>query len=180
MTKLRCFIALDISDEMKNDLANAQEELKKKNLFEGKFTDKQHIHLTLKFLGGVDEKEIPKIKQQLRKVKFNSFEAKLGECGVFSEEFVRIIWSKLEGNEVTELQKKVDEALIDLFSKEDVFMSHITIARVKTTKFKEDLKKASKELKTIASGKIKSFSLMKSTLKPEGPVYEVIEKYNLD
>ena len=51
MNKIRCFIALDLPIEIKEELKNVQEELKKQDLFKGKFTEPQHLHLTLKFFG---------------------------------------------------------------------------------------------------------------------------------
>jgi len=43
----------------------------------------------------------------------------------------RIAWIKVEGVGIWELQKRIDEALEDLFKKEERFMSHLTIARIK-------------------------------------------------
>ena len=84
------------------------------------------------------------------------------------------------GKEVFELQSLVDNVLTDLFPKEERFMSHITISRVKNIKDKEKLiafinRYKMEEIK----GKITSFSLITSELRPEGPKFTVIEKYRL-
>ena len=95
------------------------------------------------------------------------------------KKFIRIVWVHLAVCD--ELQKDVDEKLVDLFSKEKRFMSHITIARVKNIK---DKKKFVEELKNIKFDKIKfkvdKFYLKESVLRPEGPEYRVIEEYELD
>lgn len=178
--KVRCFIALDLPVEIKQEVARIQEELEQENLFSGKFIQVQNMHLTLKFLGEIDAEKVEKVVESLRSIKSRQFEANMPEIGVFSEKIIRIIWLKLEGN-VIELQRKVDDALEGLFDKERRFMSHITIARVRNVKDKEKLLEHIGSCKlNDSSGVINSFSLMKSTLTPQGPVYEVIEKYDLE
>jgi RNA 2',3'-cyclic 3'-phosphodiesterase len=178
--KTRCFIALELPSSIISEILELQETLKKQDLIIGKFTETENIHLTLKFLGSISDGEIEQTKRKLREVKMNKFEASLGETGVFSEEFVRIVWVTLDGQEVLDLQKKIDTNLANLFSPEDVFMSHITLARVKNVKDKIKLINFANKMKVNKiKGQIKSFALMKSILKPSGAEYEVIERYNL-
>ena len=178
--KIRCFIALDLPDELKDELILIRNQIEKENLFTGKFTEKEHLHLTLKFFGSINQTIVGRIKSKLRTISLPSFSVSLGSTGVFSEEFVRVVWTELMGAGVHTLQKEVDKRVVDLAAPEEEFMSHITIARVKSLKEKEKLFKAIKKLSyNKTETKIKSFSLMKSTLTPKGPVYEVIEKYKL-
>ncbi|MEK6872441.1 MAG: RNA 2',3'-cyclic phosphodiesterase [Nanoarchaeota archaeon] len=175
----RCFIALNLPLEAVNEIRKVQKLIKDKNLFIGRFTELENLHLTLKFLGEITENKIDEIKERLNDVRFRTFEGQFGGVGVFSESFVKIIWVELIGD-VFELQKQIDEKLNGLFEPEKIFMSHITIARVKHV---DDKKKLIEFLKNITSKKIKfkidNFYLMKSELKPEGPLYKVIEKCNL-
>ncbi|MEK6886360.1 MAG: RNA 2',3'-cyclic phosphodiesterase [Nanoarchaeota archaeon] len=177
--KQRCFIALDLPKEIIDELKKIQNELNKQNLFIGKFTEEENVHLTLKFLGSVQKDTITKIKDRLKGVKLASFEASSDELGIFSEEFIRIIWVKLNGNEVFDLQEQIDSKLVDFFPKEERFMSHITIARVKSIKDKQPLYDALRKIKLNVKGKITSFSLIESKLMPSGPIYEVIQTYPL-
>lgn len=176
--KIRAFIALDLPREAINGIREIQELIKKQNLFIGKFTNLENLHLTFKFLGHIDEATIEKVKKRLREVKLESFEAELGEVGVFSRKFIKIIWIKLENCD--KLQKEIDEKLKDLFEPEFRFMSHITIARVKKIKDKKALLEYIKNMKVK---KIKftvdRFFLKKSELFPEGPVYKDVEEYKL-
>lgn len=174
---MRCFITLDLPANFVEEAVNVQNTLVKANLFKGKITEKENIHLTLKFLGEVDN--IDEIISRLDQISLNSFDIKLGKVGVFSKEFVRIIWIALLG--ANELQSKIDEVLSDMFKKEERFMGHITIARPKIIIDKDALFDTISKIK-IESGKMNapSFSLMKSTLTPKGPVYEVIKKYPLN
>jgi len=180
-SKKRCFVALDLPRGIINELKRIQEIIKKKNLFAGKFVEPENFHLTLKFLGELDETEVKEVKERLGEIKFEGFESGLGGVGVFSSKYksyVRVVWVKLKGRQVFELQKKIDEYLKDLFEKEFRFMSHITIARVKHV---GDKKKFLDHVKAIKVKKIgfviDKFFLKKSELKPEGVVYEDVEGY---
>lgn len=177
---MRVFISIKLSDEAVSEIKKIQKDLKSSGLFEGKLTEEENLHLTLKFLGEIDNKKIEEVKSRLNKVKVKNFNARLGEIGVFSEKFIRIIWIKLEGDGVFELQKQIDEALEGLFGKEVRFMGHITIARVKSIVnkkafigFLEKIKVKSLEFA------VESFYLMKSELFPEGPVYVALEEFSL-
>jgi RNA 2',3'-cyclic 3'-phosphodiesterase len=177
--KLRSFIAIELPREAINYIKQLQELIRKQSLFTGKFTEPENLHLTLKFLGEIDKETLEKIKERLREVKYLEFEASLGEAGAFSKSFIKIVWLKLHGK-VFELQKEVDEKLKGLFEPENRFMSHITIARVKKVGDKSAL------LDYLGGMKIKKITfkvdriyLKKSTLKPEGPVYEDLEEIKL-
>ena len=176
----RCFIALDLPREAINEIKAIQEKIRKQNLFIGKFTEDENLHLTLKFLGEIDVEKVEEVKKKLREIKINGFEVSLGGIGAFSTRFIKIIWIKLEGKEIWALQKKIDEKLKDLFLPEARFMSHITIARVKNVPDKNLLLEY---IKNITPKKlnfmVQEFFLKKSTLQSEGPVYEDIEKYLL-
>lgn len=170
---MRCFIALDLPREAINKIEEIQELIKKKNLFIGKFTESENLHLTLKFLGEISEEQVEEVRKKLQEIEFNEFEASLGVVGVFSKKFLKIIWIKLNGKGVFDLQKKIEESLVGLFPQEARFMSHITIARVKKVFDRETLVKYLKDIK-IKNPRFKTdrFFLKKSDLKPEGPIYE--------
>ncbi len=175
---MRVFIALDLPREVINHIREIQNLLRKKNLFAGKFTEPENLHLTLKFLGEISEAEIEKIKEKLREVRFPAFEAEIGEVGTFSKKFIKIIWVKLEN--CAKLQKEIDTKLRGLFEPEFRFMSHITIARVKNVRDKKALIDYVKNIKNKRiKFKVGNFFLKKSELHAEGPVYEDLEKYKL-
>ena len=173
---MRIFISIDIPEEVRKEIEKIQDKLPE---FYGKKTESENLHLTLKFLGEIDEEKIKKVKEKLKEIEFNKFETKIDSIGVFSEKFIRIIW--LHMTNCDELQKKIDESLKDLFSEEDRFMSHLTIARVKSIKdkkeFLEDLEKI--EIPEI-NFNVENFRLKESVLVKEGPRYKMIEEYDLN
>lgn len=180
--KTRCFIALDLPRDVINHIKEIQRLIKKKNLFIGKFTEPENLHITLKFLGEIDKDKIKKVKEKLKKIKFKDFEAQLREVSAFSSKYnsyVKVIWIKLIGKEVFSLQKQIDNELKDLFKPEFRFMSHITVARVRKTFDKKILIEYLKKIKPKKiKFKVNKIFLKKSILSPEGPTYKDIEKYN--
>lgn len=175
----RIFICIDFPDEVIKEVARAQEVLGNWK-FTGKMTELENLHLTLKFLGEIDEEKLREIKEKLRDVKFKKMELGLGNVGSFSYRGKpRIIWIKILGKEFYELQKKIDEILSEAgFVKEERFMGHVAIARVKYVK---DAKGFKEHIDAIKLKKIKfledKFKLMESELKTLGPVYSVVEEY---
>jgi len=177
---LRCFIALELSRETIEEIEEIQKLIKKKNLFYGKFTEPENLHLTLKFLGELDEDKIEEVKKKLRGIKFNDFEVSLGEAGTFINRYNSLLWVKLNGKGIWDLQELLDEKLKDIFSKEERFMSHITIARMKKIPSKNLLLEYVKSMKIKKiKFQVRDFILKKSELKSDGPVYTNIETYEL-
>jgi len=202
--KIRCFIGIKFPNEIVEEVKKVQRELEKKNLFYGKFTEPENLHLTLKFLGEISEDEVRKVRERLKGVaenflidnnsgfveasgeekitnsKPNSIQATLGKLGVFSEKFIRIVWIEVLGEKIFELQKKIDESLKDLFKPEERFMSHLTIARVKKVKDRELFLEELKKIRVCdLKFNVDCFYLMRSELKSTGAEYFVIEKYEL-
>jgi len=169
---MRTFISIEFPEEIKKEISKIQNQLPE---FKGKKTEFENLHLTLKFLGEVDEGKIEKIKQELSEIKTKQFDSEINSIGIFSD---RIIWLGIKNCD--ELQKEIDERLEDLFEKEKRFMGHLTIARVKSArdkkKFREDVKKIKvPKIKFV----VKNFNLEESVLTEEKPIYEDIEVYNL-
>ena len=174
----RCFISIELPENVKKEIKKIRDSLPE---FIGKNTEVQNLHLTLKFLGEIDNDKIEKVREKIRKIDFKKINCEIDEIGFFSPKFIKIIWIHLSGAE--ELQKSIDNSLLDLFEKEERFMSHITIARIKSVKNKKIFLE---ELKKIKFNKIDfpadRFYLMESELRKEGPEYKIIEffgeKYN--
>ncbi len=171
---MRCFIAFEIPEEAKQAFAQAQSQLDINN---GKLKLTKDFHLTLKFLGEIDENKAEELKSKLNEIKFNPFETSLTDIGFFPDEnYIRVIWIGLNDreNKIKDLQKQIDEKLNEIGFKEDKrFHPHITLARVKFTKDKENLLKNLKQIKFNKKPfKVNEFKLKKSTLTQEGPLYE--------
>lgn len=164
---MRVFIAVDFPEEVKKEIIRIQKRLPE---FSGKLTEKENLHLTLKFLGEIDEKLVEEVKKKLKEIKFEKFSAEIDLLGYFNPAFIKIIWLHVSNCE--EIQHEVEEKLVGMFKPEARFMSHLTIARVKNV---EDKRIFTSELKKIDIEKtkfvVKSIKLKSSELTPEGPIY---------
>jgi 2'-5' RNA ligase len=173
---MRTFIAIDFPEEIREKILKIQNLLPE---FKGKKTEFENLHLTLKFLGEVDEEKIKEIKEKLKKINLKKFKAEINSIGVFSEKFIRIIWLGIRNCE--QLQREIDEKLSGIFEREKRFMGHLTIARIKSI---ADKKKFLRKLNEIKIPRVKfivnNFSLKKSILTEKKPVYENIDVYSLD
>lgn len=172
---MRIFISIDIPEEVKKEIKKIQDELPN---FIGKKTEVKNLHLTLKFLGEIDEEKIMRVREKLKEIKFQKFEVEIDSIGLFSPKFIKIVW--LHVTNCDNLQKQIDGKLKNLFEEERSFMSHLTIARIKAianrNKFLEEIKKIDiPKIKFI----VEKFKLKKSILERQGPKYETIEEYNL-
>jgi 2'-5' RNA ligase len=175
---MRAFISVKLPPKILMQIKNIQENLPE---FSGKKTELKNLHLTLKFLGEISSEDIEKVKIKLGEIKFNKFEAEIKDIGVFDKgkEGRGILWLGIPNCE--NIQKEIDNSLEGIYQKEQRFMGHLTIARIKKIqnkkKFIEDLKKI-KIPKLFFS--IDKFYLIESKLRSEGPEYKVIEEYNLN
>lgn len=166
---MRCFISIEL-EGLEDYLKELQGKIKEKDV---KLTLTKSFHLTLNFLGEIDEKRVEEIKKKLSEIEFVKFEARLAEIGVFpSENYIRVVWVGLEPEKrFVELANIVNE-IMD-FRKDKRFLPHVTLARVRSLPNKESyLKKLEKIEIEERKLRINKLSLMKSTLTAEGPIYE--------
>lgn len=178
--KIRAFICVEFPEEVIKEVARIQNLIRNKIKFIGKFTELENLHLTLKFLGEISSEQLEKVKEKLSEIKFPEFQAKLLNLGTFSyNDNPKIIWIKIGSKQIFEFQKQIDLALEPMFQKEQRFMSHLTIARIKNAKDKTSFKEYIKNIKIKQIRfQINSFELKSSELKRLGPIYKTIKKYN--
>jgi len=178
---MRCFVAIELPEEVKKELQRLQLEIKNRGSNDLKASFNKTYHLTLKFLGELTPEKIEYVEKSLSSCKFKKFSLTLDNTGVFpSESYVRVVWVGVKPeDDVKNLQKDIDEALQKDFKKEKQFKSHLTLARVKYVKDKEEFLQL---LQQIKINKIKfavnEFKLMRSTLTAEGHVYDEVEVYS--
>jgi len=187
---MRTFIAIELPQEIKDKLSELQALLKKADA-DVKWVEPANIHLTLKFLGEIDEAKSVKVAGAIEDITrgLKQFQISLSSCGAFPKmEFPRVIWVAIaKGNrEIATLAGDLEERIEKLgIPKEDrPFSSHITIARVRSPRNTDKLAKALKEAEDYFGGKniefdVTKITLFKSTLGPGGPVYEVLREVNI-
>lgn len=175
---MRLFIATDLSEEVKQEIERI------KQPFAGikgvKPVKKENIHITLKFLGDVEENYISRIKDALSKVSFEPFKLNLNKIGYFPNgKQIRVLWIDAVPIEpLRELKQKIDAALPEYKDDHPSYSVHLTFARIKYIASDDDKKKLLELLTNTKVEKkeflVDKFKLYKSTLTLEGPVYGVV------
>ncbi|MBT3408470.1 RNA 2',3'-cyclic phosphodiesterase [Candidatus Woesearchaeota archaeon] len=176
---MRVFVSVSLPTEVKDELYMIQG-LISPSLAKIKWVPKKNIHLTLKFLGEVDN--IDDIHKKLSKVEFNSFYLKLMEFEMLpkgkytNKPYVARLWINIKPFEnIIKLQQGVDA---ELFSGYQKFSPHITLGRVKMIKKNKEFLDVVKKIKIKPiEFKINSFQLMQSKLSKDGSKYIVLKKY---
>ena len=179
---IRTFIAVDFPQDYVDKIAQIQSKLKNFNV---KLVDPKLVHITLKFLGDVNENKIEHITEALDGITLPSFDASIGSVGVFPKpQYVKVIWLGAEGN-FEQLHDNVESVLKPFKFKKDRrgYTAHATLARVKyiPKEDKEAFLKVLDELKDVEVGifHVDAIKLKKSTLTPEGPIYETLHEVRL-
>jgi 2'-5' RNA ligase len=182
---MRAFIAIDVNDTVRDNLIKAQERIGNKAA-KIKFVERENFHVTLKFLGEIDEATAEEVKNALAEIAKNhrKHRARVKGIGVFpNPNYVRVIWAGVEDDEgIKAIAADVEREMRRLgFKKEKDFVAHITIGRVKFVRDKLELAMALKDLANEDFGEfdVEAIELKKSTLTPKGPVYETVARFEL-
>jgi 2'-5' RNA ligase len=191
---IRVFLAVELSQELRAELADVQQELKQKiepemnRNMRISWVQPDKIHLTIKFLGDMDEQVIDPllgaVEQAIRSQR--SVNVPLERLGAFPRPHnPRVLWvgpsenweQGVEGKRVTEIHGAIEQACESLgFLREaKPFSPHLTLARVKTGERHSGVALAKSGVLdrpiSLGSLAVESVVLMKSDLKQTGSVY---------
>ncbi len=176
---IRAFIAITVPDSVLRSCEEIMARLKGLNL-QGRFARTQSIHLTLQFLGNIEEDQIAGIAQVLEQAGKGvaPIDLKVGRLGVFPHlTHPRVVWIGVEPiDALMKLQSKIQEDLEPLgFPKENRdFHPHLTLLRLKSRK---NLRQLAQYIETegpdLRAGLIQAeqIHLYQSILKPQGAEY---------
>ncbi len=184
---MRLFIAIEIPEGIKQEMAKAQEQLKRSGASAG-WTRPEGIHLTLQFLGEVPEEKAGGIRDALRKAAEGTvgFRLEIGGAGVFPDaRRPRVVWMGVSGDldRLQALQGAVEDAMTGIgFAGEDrKFTPHLTLGRIRDIRSRDAWQKALDGIRDIRLGEfaVTAVSLMKSELRHSGAVYTEVAKIDL-
>ena len=182
----RLFIAVELSPEALSALSQLIHGLRASALHGVSFVAAKNIHLTLKFLGNVQADQIPALTASLGVLATGAapFTLELGDVGGFPNlKRTRVLMVGLGGDmqSLNKLASLVEGACESLGFKRETrpFSPHLTVARMRDSASPEDRRNAGKVLTSLPwnSGlpvPIDSFKLIKSTLTPQGSIYETL------
>ena len=185
MSQLRAFLAIDVDEDLKAKMYKIIKEFKQidANI---KYVDLENLHLTLKFFGDIDTEGIDLLSSKIAGVVsgFDKFSIKIKGCGAFpNTKRIKVIWFGIDEDEIIKkLHDELDKEFVKLgFDKDKKFSSHLTIGRMRNAKGKDKVKSTIEEFGEVEIGEmtVERIILKKSTLTPQGPIYEDLEIFEL-
>lgn len=125
---LRLFVGIAFPPELKLRLS-----LLETRLPGARWVDAGNLHLTLRFIGEVDEGIAADIDEALTRLKARRFALQLAGAGVFGHDKPRNLWVGVEREPaLSALQSKIEQALVrtGLPPEPRKFSPHVTLARL--------------------------------------------------
>ena len=186
METYRCFVAINLPEEAKHELAGIRAGFKSwpANV---KWVEKQNFHLTLKFLGDVTPLQIENLKRALERISSlpKTFEIGLAGLGAFpAPRNPKVIWTG-----VHDPQKGLHNLWVEVetecakqgFPRETrPFSPHLTLGRVRDVKPAPGLGELLPNLKPDRLiVPVTTFELMRSKLSGYGPAYSCLASFSL-
>ena len=185
---IRAFTAISIPPEIVEALGRLIGEVDRLGLH-ARLSRPEAIHLTLKFLGNIEETRVLAVTEKLQEVASSSppFGLRIRNLGVFPRPSQpRVVWVGIDaGDELAELQRKVETSLESLgFDREDrPFKPHLTLARIKSRRgIARLLDFLDQNRATVDLGElfVRDYHLFQSELKPQGAVYTRLHTFPLE
>ena len=191
---IRAFLAVELSQELRAELATVQQELKHRIEPEMKrdmrisWAHSASIDLTLKFLGDMDEQVIDPLRAGLKRAIGSQIAVNvpLERLGAFPRpQSPRVLWigpsenweKGAEARRLVEIQASIEQASerLGFLRETKPFSPHLTLARIKTGERQVGAALAKGEVLdrplSLGTLAVESVVLMKSELKPTGSVY---------
>ena len=186
MKKTRAFLSLNLEKPLKIKIAEIQKELQETlSGYKIKWENQEKFHLTLRFLGDLDENQLGEIKEGLEKSHhgFMQLEFHSDGIGFFPnprKPNVVFVALREDGNNSDKLVEEIDKVITKSGIKPDKkFVAHITLGR-----FRRENRKSADADKLIEfepfDVNFDSYYLMESVLDYRGSKYHEIKKYNFN
>lgn len=185
----RLFLAIPIQTE-NNGFKPLIEDLRKRLSHEKmiNWVRPTNIHLTLKFIGETPPQDEPKIIDAVSKVLENqkSFTMDFNRTGLFGSRYApRVLWLGMQQTpeELLNLEEAVLTAFDNIGYQRDRqnFVPHLTLGRIKDLCEKQYFQKVVQAIdqKSYIHQEVKEVILFQSILRPEGAVYKMMKKWDL-
>ena len=122
---MRLFVAIQLSEDMKKTMAGTLHDLKQKGV-RGNYVPLQNMHLTLAFIGEVEDPRT--VKEALSGISVKPFKLAFSDMGTFGD----LLWVGIKGNQgLSALAKDIRGALDQngIAYDKGNFTPHVTIIR---------------------------------------------------
>lgn len=191
---MRAFIAIDLPEDIRAALGRKQTELRdsmartnpaqSKPCREIRWTKPEAIHLTLKFLGEIQEARVFQVVDLLST--FNTFERfpiEVKGFGFFpSPSRPQVFWAGVEAPPaLAQLARNIEEGLekIGLAPEKRNYNAHLTLARFKNPRPRPEFQSLVETQSQISMGRFEAreFFLFESKLSPQGAEYRKVARF---
>ena len=174
---VRAFVGLTVPDDVKSYISGLQRAMQQFPI-KAKFVEQENIHISLSFLGDVNDEKIKAIKLKLDDIAavHPKFGFVLGEILLIpSKTFTRVIALDVVSENLESLRKDVVRNI-----RGKSYPAHLTLARISNIIDREGLVKAIENLSTEKLlVEADSIHLFESALRRDGPIYTVLHESHL-
>jgi 2'-5' RNA ligase len=175
---LRLFVGVEFPPELKLHLSMLETSIPG-----ARWVDPGNFHLTLRFIGEVDEGVAADIDEALVRVKARRFALQLSGTGIFGGGKPRALWVGVERHpDLVALRDRIEQALIriGLEPEQRKFAPHVTLARLREPALDELGKFLAANAQFRAAPlQVEHFSLIASFPTKAGSIYEDQADYPL-
>jgi len=184
METVRAFLALEVADEVKQNIMRLEDEVAGAGA-DVRLVSAENLHITLKFLGDIEETMIEKVMGVMKAVRADAFVLEVAGAGAFpGTRMPRVLWvgAGSGGEKISEISRQLETGLPSLgFPKERKFTPHITVGRVRSARGNAALTGILQNNRDTRFGStaIDRIAFKKSVLTPSGPIYSGIGEVRL-
>jgi len=184
---MRTFIAIELNDTVHRRICELQDGLQA-SFPRLRWSEPRHIHLTLKFLGEVDDPQVAGIRAALDRIAASMapFTVAIRRVGVFPASGApHVIWAGVDDRTgaLGRCRDAIEAGIAPLgFPAESrPFQPHLTLARCPDPRSTRNLRAALEAHRNFDAGErsVRQFALIKSTLTRQGPIHEALSTHEL-
>ncbi len=176
---IRLFVALALPDHVAEGLFLLQG-----GVPGARWSQREQLHLTLRFIGEVDGRDAVAIDDALEAIRGLRFMLELKGVGEFGGKNPRALWAGIRDDTAARrLQRKIESALqrVGLPAEERKFAPHITLARLRAAPRDRVITfLATHALYASPSFEVNAFILYSSHMTPNGSLYRPERSYALE
>jgi len=184
---MRAFIAVEFDQAIRERLAEAATRLRATSTGV-KWVSPEQMHLTLKFLGEVEESAADEVAVVMAEAVAGiaPFEVRVSGLGAFPPQGApRVVWAGLDdsANHLKRLHVRLDSGVAELGVEREgrPFTAHLTLGRVKDPRASQGVRAAIEREAAADFGvqRVEELVLFQSVLSPSGPIYTPLRRQRL-
>ncbi|WP_163847102.1 RNA 2',3'-cyclic phosphodiesterase [Pseudooceanicola aestuarii] len=180
---MRTFLAIDLPDGLKDQLAARQDDLKI-----GRHVPPENLHLTLAFLDDQPVAALQELNDALETLRADPFALQIEGFATFGRAAPRVVFADLvDTGPLLDLHRRIRSRChgAGIVLPRERFRPHVTIARFGTGAGPDETRRLARFLEGNAGFRpwpvpVEEVVLFQSILSGAAPVYEALSRYRLD